>query len=219
MYTIAKEPGSKMKHLFRTILFPTLIFSFIGISGTLAARAETGWGPTTKSYVVDLDFKDGQKRSREARLYFTPKLQRLEFKAGKKIIAVLVDLNKSRVFHLFLTDKEYARVRAIRPEYYFGMSRADAQLKKIGEETLNGLKVIKYQVKSKTNYGDRFQGIGWATADRIIVKMEGTVLRGKRRLPIKMISRNLRVGPIAPALFEIPDGYKLRPGPKDQKKK
>jgi hypothetical protein len=207
-----------MKHLRRGILVSAQLLMIAGLATAASAQTGSEWGPPKKPYIVDLKFTDGQKRSREARLYFTPQRQRLEFKAGKKIIAILVDLEKKRVFHLFLTDREYTPVRAIWPEYYFGMSRPDAKLKKLGVETLNGLKVIKYQVSSKTNYGDKFEGTGWATADRIIVKMEGMIIRGKRKLPFKMVAQNVRLGPIAPALFEIPDGYKLRPAPKSKKK-
>ena len=59
--------------------------------------------------------------------------------------------------------------------------------------------------------GDRFSGLAWATKQRIVLRMEGTVVRGAREQPLTLELQNLKIGPVDPALFAVPAGYRKLP--------
>ena len=82
---------------------------------------------------------------------------------------------------------------------------------KVAEERMAGMKVTKYRVTSKTSVGDVFEGFGWADENRIIVKMDGQVTRGKRSQKLTLVLQKLKIGTVDPTLFVVPKAYKKLP--------
>jgi len=178
-----------------------------------AAKADkpAEWGGPTVPYSADMVFTNDKGRSRTARLYYTSKKQRLEFKAGNEIVAIIFDHNANKAYQLLMNARTWRPIRTIIPQFNFGISDPSSTRKKLGEEKMGGLAVTKYQVSAKSRVGDEFDGTAWATKDRIIVKIVGIVARGKLKQRLTMVLQNLKVGPVDPTLFAVPAGYKKLP--------
>lgn len=180
-----------------------------------AAQAQDGnrgsWGPPTVDYRADMVFTDDRGRSRTARLYYTAQRQRLEFKSGKEIVAMVYDRRAGTAFQLLLSGRSWRPVDGAAPQFNFGLSDPASERERLGEETMAGRAVTKFRVSSETAAGDRFSGLAWATEHRIVVKMAGTVIRGAQTQPLTLELRNLKIGPVDPALFAVPAGYRALP--------
>ncbi len=185
----------------------------VSIPVTAAAQEKSGaaWGPPTADYRADMVFADDRGRSRTARLYYTAKRQRLEFKAGKEIVAMIYDRAAGTAYQLLLDSRSWRPVVAAAPQFNFGLSDPASKREKLGEETLAGLAVTKYRVSSRSAAGDRFNGLAWATKQRIVVRMAGTVMRGSKTQPLTLELKNLKIGPVDPTLFAVPAGYRKLP--------
>lgn len=190
-----------------------LAAAIILIPATAAAQdgSTDSWGPPTVDYRADMVFTDDRDRSRTARLYYTADRQRLEFKSGKEIVAMIFDRTAGRAIQLLLSQRGWRPVAAPAPQFNFGLSDPASKREKLGEETMAGMAVAKYRVSSETAAGDRFSGLAWATKHRIVVKMAGTVVRGALTQPLTLVLESLKIGPVDPALFAVPAGYQKLP--------
>jgi hypothetical protein len=112
---------------------------------------------------------------------------------------------------LLLNRRQYRASPYVQPDYFFGISQAGTKRRKVGDETLLGKPVTRMEVSAKARTGDQFDGVAWVTADRIVVRLEGTVVRGKTKQKISMTMTQLVVGPVDPALLAVPKGYKALP--------
>lgn len=174
-------------------------------------RNAGSWGPPTVSYRADMVFTDDRGRSRKARLYYTAQRQRMEFTSGKAIVAMIFDRAAGRAYQLLLSRRSWRPVAAPAPQFNFGLSDPASKREKLAEETMAGMAVAKYRVSSETAAGDRFSGLAWATKQRIVLRMEGTVVRGAQTQPLTLELQNLKIGPVDPALFAVPAGYRKLP--------
>lgn len=182
-----------------------------GVAIPTAAQEVKNWGKPTVEYSADMVFTNDRGRSRTARLYYTADKQRLEYKAGKEIVAILFDQPSKKAYQLLLNAKGWRPIRAIVPQFTFGMAGPKAKLEKVGEERMAGFKVTKFNVNSKTFTGDEFNGVAWATKERIVLKMVGTVQRGKQRQRLTLVLQNLKIGPVDTSLLSVPKDYKKLP--------
>ena len=199
------------------------IIAFVFLTGLVPSPALTqdkpvskddqaaAWSAPTVSYSADMVFTNDRGRSRTARIYYTPEKQRLEFKAGNEIVAIIFDQDANKAYQLLLNARGWRPVSTAVPQYNFGISDPSSSRKKLGTESMGGLPVTKYQVSSKTRMGDEFDGTAWATKDRIIVKIIGVVARKTLKQRLTMELQNLKVGPIDDTLFVVPVTYKKLP--------
>jgi len=206
MSRLATQAAGLLLPLFALLAVPGMVFA-----QDKTAEAKTGWGPPTVSYSADMVFTNDRGRSRTARLYYTAKRQRLEYSAGKEIVAIVFDHAANRAYQLLLNGRGWRPVRAIKPQFNFGMSDPASKREKVAEERMAGMTVIKYRVTSKTSVGDIFEGFGWVDKNRIIVKMVGKVTRGKRSQKLTMVLQKLKIGAVDPSLFVVPKEYKKLP--------
>ena len=176
-----------------------------------AGERGAAWGGPTTAYSADMVFTDERGRSRTARLFYTAQRQRLEFTSGKEVVAMIYDRAAGRAFQLLLSKRSWRPVAAPAPQFNFGLSDPASKREKLGEETIAGMAVTKYRVASRSAASDRFSGLAWATKQRIVLRMEGTVVRGAQTQPLTLELRNLKIGPVDPALFAVPAGYRKLP--------
>jgi len=174
-------------------------------------RSGGAWGPPAVDYRADMVFTDDRGRSRTARLYYTANRQRLEFKSGKQIVAMIFDRRGGQAIQLLLSQRGWRPVVATAPQYNFGLSDPASKREKLGEETLAGLAVTKYRVSSRSAAGDRFSGLAWATVPAILTTIRCSVARGAQEQPLTLELQNLKIGPVDPALFTVPAGYRKLP--------
>ena len=170
-----------------------------------------GWGGPTADYSADMVFTDERGRSRTARLYYTAQAQRLEYQAGKEIVAAIYDRAAGRAWQLLLNRRGWRPIPPDPPAFNFGVSDPASKRRRLAEERMAGRAATKYRVSSRTAAGDAFDGLAWATGQRIVLRMEGTVTRGTRTRKMTLELRNLKIGPVDPALFRVPAHYRRLP--------
>jgi len=74
----------------------------------------------------------------------------------------------------------------------------------LGEESVNGVRATKYRVHGSAADGQPFEGTMWLTEQEIPVR----VLTQQGGAPMRMELRNLSLGAVDPARFEIPSGWR-----------
>lgn len=77
----------------------------------------------------------------------------------------------------------------------------------VGEETIDGLRAVKYRLDYTASDGTRGEGLLWLSRDNILLRIEGRILRPRHRpMTISMRLEDLKLGRQAGALFEIDKG-------------
>ena len=81
---------------------------------------------------------------------------------------------------------------------------------RVGEETIAGQRATKYRLQYQTRGGAKREGFYWQNAAGVHVKSRFAVQDpdGKTR-QVELELRNLRVGPQAAELFEVPQDYRV----------
>src|SRR4030067_275861 len=89
-----------------------------------------------------------------------------------------------------------------------------------GKEVVNGVDATRSHVDMSCPAGAKYAGTVWRSKEGLMVKMDatekdGTGTKGRIRMELK----NLKVGKLAPGIFEVPSGYRLMkmPGMGDYK--
>ena len=141
------------------------------------------------------------------RIAHTPKRQRLDYKAGESVEIVVVDQVAAAVFIIYPERKQFLKAALVDPEFDLGIGRADTKREKVADESVAGIAAVKYRVEARTAQGQEFKGFAWLTADRVLVKLEGEVKQGRRARRLSMTASEVKIGPVDPALFQVPAGY------------
>jgi hypothetical protein len=181
-----------------------------GIAAVLACATPASaqeWGPPTADYRATVRLTQSGGESLSYRFFFTEQRQRLEYRAGEDEEVTIVDQAAAAVYVLRPSVKRYRISPQAKPEYDFGVSRADTRRERIGEDNVAALAAVKYRVESRTEAGDRFQGFAWIGTERIVLKLEGELTRGRRTRGLTMTLADLVIGPIDPGLFRVPAEY------------
>lgn len=173
---------------------------------SMAAAAEE-WGAPTAEYSALLTFTDGRGEMLAHRIHYTEKRQRLDYKSGERDEIAIVDQVAAAVFVLYPAQKRYLKSALVQPEFDLGIGRADTTREKLAEENVAGLAAVKYRVEAKTAQGQEFKGFAWLTPERIVVKLAGDVKQGRRTRRLAMAASEIRIGPVDPAVFQVPADY------------
>jgi hypothetical protein len=204
------------RNRFSLLLIAGLVAAAPVVAAGTPARADD-WGGPTVDFVAEMVFRNGAGQTRKARLYYTADKQRLEYLAGQEPIALLVDKTAKKSWLLLLNRRQYQPVPFVPPDYFLGVSNPASKRRKVGDETLLGKAVGRYEVSAKTRQGDSFDGVAWITAQRIVVRLEGTAQRGRRKQKIAMTMTELTIGPVEADLLQLPKGYKALPPAKPKR--
>jgi hypothetical protein len=161
----------------------------VDFSGVLVIRI-----PPSKPLTIKIDY--------------TAKRVRREMAAYGTHFITIVDRTRDRTVVLFPDLKRYA-VRPLIPGEHDTVTRLarNAQVERVGTETIGGVETVKYRLQGRSPRGRPFRGFLWLTPQNVMIRMEGeTVAKDKkRRITIEM--RDLHIGPVDPAVFAIPAGY------------
>ena len=172
-------------------------------------------GPADADYSAVLTFTDGRGEVLVHRIAYTEKRQRLDYKAGDGTEVAIVDHVAAAVFILYPERKRFLKSALVEPEFDFGIGRADTKREKLADENVAGLAAAKFRVEAKTAQGQAFKGFAWLTGQRIVVRLEGEVKQGRRTRRLVMAASEIKIGPVDPAVFQVPPGY----APVDDKRK
>ena len=177
-----------------------------------AKTAAKGWGPPSIAYSADMTFTYGPKLKVITSFYYSPSRQRMDysFRGRRRVMIVYTD---ARLVFELLPDKKIFRKRRVDhlPAWSFGASRADSERERVGDEVISGVPTVKYKVRAKTPYGERFEGFVWLDRDRVVIKLDGKQIRGKVSRPVVVTISNLRKGALDEAVFQVPAGFKEAP--------
>jgi hypothetical protein len=196
-------PAHPMARSMRKI---ALAFFWLFAVAPMGASADE-WGPPTADYAATLTFTDASGEVLVHRMYYTAKRQRLDYKAGENDEIAIVDQEAAAVFVLYPAQKRYRKSPLVQPEFDFGIGRPTTKREKIADETVAAKAAVKYRVEAKTAQGQEYKGFAWLTAERIVVKLEGEVMQGRRTRRITMIASALKIGPVDADVFRVPRDY------------
>lgn len=89
-----------------------------------------------------------------------------------------------------------------------GIDQLMVERKRVGEESVGGLRATRYRVAATGPRGARFDGDAWFSKDGILVRADGqlTVPDGRQSMVRTALSA-LKVGPVKEQVFELPSGW------------
>lgn len=144
----------------------------------------------------------------DMKIYHAPGKERMEFNAGGQMMTSILRLDRKVAWLLIpqmkaYTESDLSRYLARTPEGYDVVEH-----KKVGTETVNGYKAVKYHVTFRTRDGATGTGYYWIVNDSIPIKMDLDVTDNGKTRHMTMELTNLKIGPQKASLFEPPAGYR-----------
>ena len=145
------------------------------------------------------------------KIYYSNGKQRNEMHQGGHRTVVITDFKTDNSILLMEEQQSYMEVsssnqRQETPEQL--MRQGKMKLTKVGSETVNGVKTIKYKIESRDENGGSFRGHYWLTTDNVPVRIDGEIDDAGEQSHMTMDYKNIKIGKQDPALFTIPAGYK-----------
>ena len=140
----------------------------------------------------------------KARVYYAPGKERKEMDSSAGGQTIILRHDKKEMWILMPEQKMYIKQPLGNKKSPESVSDYDVKMKKVGTETVNGLKATKSKI-TMTGHGNTFEGFAWTTGDNIMVKLD---VMDKSRV-MKTELKNVKIGKQSPSLFEIPKGYSL----------
>jgi hypothetical protein len=147
----------------------------------------------------------------EQKIYVSLDKERSEFAQDGTTMAMIMRFDKKLMWNCMIGEGmcmemalDESRVRPDQDDDY------RIELTNEGQETINGItanksKMLIYEKKTGKKVGG---GLMWTTGDGINVKTDYLIVEddGKKSM-VKFELKNLKVGKVDPAMFEIPKGY------------
>lgn len=79
--------------------------------------------------------------------------------------------------------------------------------KAMGSETIAGVATTRHRIDGRNKKGETITGVVWMTRDNIPMKADLEIAQNGQKSRVVQELRNLRVGPLDPALFVVPAGF------------
>jgi hypothetical protein len=167
------------------------------------------WGAPTADYSLTMTFTDQRGERVVMRLAYTALKQRLDYldRSGREQEAVIVDGEAKLLYVLRPARKQFGKADYARPDYDFRVSAAATKRVFEAAETLDGRAVRRFRVEAPERDGERYAGLAWLTAERVVVKLDGEMIVGKRRRRFVMTASDLALGTPPPETFRVPADY------------
>lgn len=181
-------------------------YAILAIPFLLPAAAVAQSGPTTP-YQADRIFRDERGERVQTTFYYTEERQRLDYLVGTQRVITIVDQPAKRIVILHPRNKKKQTQPYKAPAWDFGLSQPGARFTRVAPEKVGDLPAVKYKARGASPDGQVFEGFAWLTAERIVVKLDGTIRRGDATKRFFMTTRNLKVGAVNPRLFLVPPDY------------
>jgi hypothetical protein len=196
----------------RLAAFVFVLVAASGLAAGVPARAQTNaagpanpWTLTTE-YSADVVIVSGNQTI-NSRVNRTPNALRSETQQRGQTMTAIVRLDRNLGWLLIPGTRNAAEVDLAGFPMLPGLLRnPNATATPEGTETIDGMTVTRWRVAGG-EAGARFTGKVWATAEGVVVKIEGESEANQQRQPFSLVAHNVRIARQPPALFEIPDGY------------
>ena len=181
-----------------------------------AALAADPGLPTTP-YSGDMKLTGGPKNETLTfKLYYQPDKQRMDISMGGQSMVVITDKTAKTATMLVPARKAYA-VGPLKDEQTFidVLRLKNAKYEVMGDEPCGAFTCVKYKAAGTSPKGGKFDGFMWFTKDHnILMKIDGTGEANGKSDKFAMVMENVKIGPIDPKVFAIPEGYTKMPGSK-----
>jgi hypothetical protein len=173
------------------------------LAGAAGAASES-WQRPQADYAADT-IMETDAGTIAGRVWASGDKERREFSAdGRRHVVIL---RRDRGVSWILLPEQRMYVENGVGEGPLVVDRLDARAlerEALGEESVNGVPATKYRVRGTAADGEPFEGTMWLTEReipvRVVTEQGGDTLR--------MELRNLSLGAVDPARFEIPPGYR-----------
>jgi hypothetical protein len=149
----------------------------------------------------------------ESKLWYTRDKVRVDVTRKGQPVTVILDKPAKKMTIIVPKSKLYQQANMPKSGLQNPLATGDWQIAKVSEETVEGVPTTKWRVNGKDADGQGFHGYIWTTEQHIQVRMEGEAEASGKTVKVTSELRDLKVGPIDPAVFQIPQDYK--PLPKD----
>lgn len=143
----------------------------------------------------------------KGKLYSSKGKERREFNQdGEKMIMILRQ-DKKVAWMVMPEEKQYLEMKIPKEGRKDDLNGWKIEQTKMGSETIDGLATTKSKIVMTGPKNEKMAGFWWLTKDNIIVKMDAIAVEKGQKDRFKIESRNIKIGKIDPALFEVPAGY------------
>ena len=140
-------------------------------------------------------------------VHYTPGKMRQEFPGMS--MASITRYDKSVIWTLWTKDKKYQEMNAS-TMLQSTMGVVEISREELGREDVHGVAAIKYRIITEDSNAKRNEGVFWISEQGVVVKSDAMMDQGGKKVPYKMELSELKVGPQAAELFEIPNGFSIR---------
>ena len=166
--------------------------------------------PPKVQYSADYVMETAEGATR-GHIYAAPGVERSEtLNDGNTMVSIRRD-DKHVTWMLMPSERMYMEIKAgqpgpggsnaPRPEDY------QTQMTSEGRETVNGIVTTKSKVLMTGADGSKMGGFWWTSDDGLVVKMDVLSVEKGQKVRLKRELTNIKIGPQAADLFEIPAGY------------
>ncbi|WP_455389026.1 DUF4412 domain-containing protein [Petrachloros mirabilis] len=143
----------------------------------------------------------------EQHVYVTPTKERREMLTGSGDGAVQIFRHDSKVMWQLMPSEKMYMEHKMGERKGNDPSQWDFEETVMGEETLNGIKVIKYKTIATSTDGKKYGGFSWRTKEGISIKSDLLYKEGNEKSRMMTELKNVKIGRQDPKMFEIPEGY------------
>ena len=191
--------------MWRTIL----LLAFLIIDGTQAARAAT-LPPLTTAYDADVSIDFGTTHL-DSTVNAAGQKERHSFdtQTGKQTLIIRHDQGKAYLIIPALNVAMSMENGQIPGGYNLEMLQT-VPVTVEGSDTVAGLKTTRYRVNGQTEQGS-FDGHVWATAEGILMKVDGMATHEGKQTAVKISLANLHQRAQDASLFDVPASMKVVP--------
>ena len=184
------------------------------IALALPAHADPRQNPTA-DYMADAVAQTEGQPDSTSKIWYTKDKVRVDVTHQGQTMSVIMDRPGKKMTVLVPKTKLYQTEALPEGEASNPIASGTWDVAKAADETMAGVATSKWTVKGKGTDGRTFNGFIWTTKENIQVKMEGESEDQGKKIKVSSELKNLKIGPIAATVFDIPKDYK--PLPKDGK--
>ena len=139
----------------------------------------------------------------KAKVFVTPRMKRMEMQGGTQVLRF-----DKGVMWVIMPQQSMYMEKPIAAAPGGSAKLKFIEKKKLGQETVNGIKATKYKTAAVDKEGNRLEGFSWYSAEGILVRNDmKTTSSAGRSMTVKSELSELQVGSQNPALFEPPQDY------------
>lgn len=143
----------------------------------------------------------------KGKLYSSKGKERREFNQDGEKMIMIMRQDKKLVWMLMPEEKQYMEMKMPKEGRKDDLNGWKIEQTKVGSETVDGHATTKSKIVMTGPKNEKMAGFWWLTKDNIIVKMDAIAVDKGQKDRYKIENRNIKIGKIDPATFEIPAGY------------